>query len=232
VIDLAYVKKVWDASQTIDVADLTHMEEQVTVGLSDLVTHDYAGHLDTYYTKAEMDSFFWNVDNDGPGSTLDVDKLEGLHASEILSGIQPGFMAWWDARNGAIPTGWIFCDGSSGTLDMRGRFPVGVGTLSVGAIGSNSTITPEGSISVGNCTLTARQIKHVHQYVDQCTTGYGGKSGAYYPNVVYSHSYGSITSTDMTYVGGGLPHNHPGSFAGASASMLPLYNYFVVIQKS
>ena len=230
---MTYTKETWISTKALAAADLIHMETQVTEGLSSLTTHDATGHTSTYYTKTLMDSYFWSQYNDGDSSTLNADTLSGQHASAIASGIQSGFMAWWDHRNGAIPSGWKFCDGTSSTLDMRGRFPVGSGTLGVGATGGNSTITPKGSVVVGYCTLTGDQVNHRHSFVQEDQGGSNGGTpyGGIYTITAYNESFEGVTSITST-VGGNTPHNHPGTFAGDEVDMLPLYNTLVVMQKS
>ena len=233
---MAYVKETWTSTKPLNAVDLIHMETQVTSGLADLTTHDATGHTGTYYTKTLMDSYFWSKDNDGDGSTLNADTLSGYHANAIVSGIQAGFMGWWDVRNGSIPSAWKFCDGTSGTLDMRGRFPLGAGSLGVGATGGNSTITPVGSIVIGYCTLTPRQMRHYHSitqywYDVQWENMLAGGTGfsSYYAGSIYVQAVYTNTTLNS---GGNTPHNHPGTFTGDSVTMLPVYNYLVVIQKS
>ena len=229
---MSYTKEVWTDSKPLNMADLLHMETQVTESLADLTTHDETGHPSLYYTKTLMDEYFWSENNDGLDSGLNADMLNGEHASDIISGIVSGFMGWWDARNGVIPSGFLFCDGTLGTLDMRGRFPVGAGTLGVGATGGNSVITPEGSIVIGGCTLTPQQILHSHGYIDNNTSSVQhfspGGDGTYQNKSSDSTATGQITST----VGGNTPHTHPGTFAGDPVSMYPMYNTLIVIQKS
>ena len=230
---MTYTKETWTSTKALNATDLIHMETQVTDGLADLITHDAAGHTGTYYTKTLMDSYFWSQYNDGDSSTLNADKLSGYHAANISSGIQSGFMAWWDHRNGSIPSGWKFCDGTSGTLDMRGRFPVGAGTLGTGAIGGNSTITPKGNVVVGYCTLTANQMIHKHSFVQMANTGTNGGNSGFGIYLITCYTFNWEGPTEITgTTGGNTPHNHPGTFVGDPVAMLPLYNTLVVMQKS
>jgi hypothetical protein len=49
-----------------------------------------------------------------------------------------GIIIWSGAAN-AIPSGWLLCNGSSGTPDLRNRFVVGAGsTYAVGATGGSA----------------------------------------------------------------------------------------------
>jgi hypothetical protein len=40
-----------------------------------------------------------------------------------------GIIIAWNAKSGAVPAGWVVCDGTNGTPDLRGRFLMGVATF-------------------------------------------------------------------------------------------------------
>ncbi len=229
---VSYSKTNWSAAVPMTVANLQKMEGQYSLILEDLAAHVLAGHPLLYRPRADMDDYFWCADNDGSGSTLDADTISGFHASEISGGVPAGFMGWWDPRNGAVPTGWLFCDGSSGTYDMRLHFPVGAsGTVAAGTEVGNSQITPEGSITVGACTLTVANIHHTHNIYDY----YSAAQGIVYTNGsrnIYP-CYSSTTASATTgYSGGGGSHDHPGTFEGQATALDPVYQYLVIIEKS
>jgi microcystin-dependent protein len=50
-----------------------------------------------------------------------------------------GMIMLWSGSSASIPSGWLLCDGSSGTPDLRNRFVVGAGsTYAVGATGGSA----------------------------------------------------------------------------------------------
>ena len=54
----------------------------------------------------------------------------------------------WSGSTGNIPSGWVLCNGSNSTPDLRDRFVVGAGnSYSVGATGGSNTATDTVSIS-------------------------------------------------------------------------------------
>tara|TARA_A100001515_G_scaffold69243_1_gene55047 strand:- start:638 stop:1573 length:936 start_codon:yes stop_codon:yes gene_type:complete len=83
-------------------------------------------------------------------------KLDGTAGGIIPTG---GIIMWSGAAN-AIPTGFVLCNGSNGTPDLRNRFIVGAGS------GSNYNVNDTGGAD--SVTLTVDQIPpHTHTYIDQ-----------------------------------------------------------------
>ena len=60
----------------------------------------------------------------------------------VLAALPAGVITIWSGSSGAIPTGWLLCNGTSGTPDLRGKFVVGAGsTYAVGATGGSANAT-------------------------------------------------------------------------------------------
>ena len=56
--------------------------------------------------------------------------------------VPTGGIIIWSGSAAAIPTGWLLCDGTSGTPNLRDRFVVGAGaTYVVGATGGSVAVT-------------------------------------------------------------------------------------------
>ena len=97
------------------------------------------------------------VDNDftyNPSTNLL--KIDGTAGGIVPSG---AIIMWSGAAN-AIPTGYVLCNGSNNTPDLRNRFIVGAGG------GSNYNVNDTGGAD--SVTLTVDQIPaHTHTYIDQ-----------------------------------------------------------------
>jgi hypothetical protein len=60
-------------------------------------------------------------------------------AFALANGIPSGAIVLWSGSIASIPTGWLLCNGSSGTPDLRDRFIVGAGsTYAVAATGGTA----------------------------------------------------------------------------------------------
>ena len=225
---MTYSKKIWGPAEALNLANLQHMDGQYSAIIADLATHIGEGHPSVYRPKSDMDQYFWHAGNDGHGSGLDADTLEGTEAASIVGGVDPGIMCWWYPENGPIPSGFLFCDGSNGTMDMRLKYPIGASsTISVNQAVGNSVITPLASATVGPCTLTVPNIFHTHQGEDDYNSNNDQDSG--YSTVAKDAIEITINTSS---VGGGGSHVHPGTFTGTQKNIDPLFTYLVIIQKS
>ena len=74
-------------------------------------------------------------DNFTVGGNLAVTGTSAFTGAVTLTG---GIIIW-SGSSSAIPTGWLLCNGSSGTPDLRNRFVVGAAsTYAVGATGGSA----------------------------------------------------------------------------------------------
>ena len=136
----------------------------------------------------------WHEGNDGSGSTLDADKLDGQEGSyyQNAGNLNAGTIP--DARlansslfvtgmilmytGNSAPSGWAICNGQNGTPDLRDRFIVGAGSAyAVNNTGGANSVTlslsqvPSHSHTINNHThsfsATTTGGNHNHQYIDQ-----------------------------------------------------------------
>ena len=80
------------------------------------------------------------------------------------SGFPSGGIIIWSGSSASIPSGWLLCDGSNSTPDLRNRFVVGAtSTYAVGATGGSAD-----AIVVSHThTATVTDPGHVHQNILQ-----------------------------------------------------------------
>ena len=134
------------------------------------------------------------------GSALSFASVEAFVSGMILI---------WSGAANAIPSGWVLCNGSNSTPDLRGKFVVGYhdsnGDYDVGDTGGAETVT----------LTTAQMPAHTHTADTKGTSGshpytrFGpGKNDWNYPG---ENARGTAT-TDST--GGGASHdNRPPFYA-------------------
>ena len=108
------------------------------------------------------------------------------------NGIPKGGIIMWSGAVNQIPSGWVLCDGTNGTPDLRDRFVVGAGGgYSLGQIGGEAAHV-----------LTIDEMpSHSHNvYISSGTSG---------PGTPLLTKSTTLTNTEATTpVGGGQPHNN------------------------
>jgi microcystin-dependent protein len=232
---MSYLKnhESWLATDPITNTVMNNFETIYTELAAYLLSHN---HDDLYYTKTQMEStYFYNL-NDGAGSGLDADliyHIDGnLHASSFYGlGVPIGLVILWDIRNGAIPSGWLLCDGLNGTIDMRDMIPIGAGDgeyyIAPGTTGGSSTFSVAGDVDVDEHILTIDEIpSHYHTFTDhknQYSTAAAGGTG---------YRGGATTQRLTNSAGSSNGHGHPGSTILANAiAAMPYYHALYYIQK-
>jgi len=82
-------------------------------------------------------------------------------AFALANGIPSGAIVMWSGSIASIPSGWLLCNGSSGTPDLRDRFVVGAGsTYAVAATGG----TADAIVVSHTHTATSVDAGHTHGF--------------------------------------------------------------------
>jgi hypothetical protein len=183
------------------------------------------------------DGFFYKfVLTDSSDVTIQTyDNLYGIigTAPSPATPTPAGVIVLWSGSIGSIPAGWVLCNGSNGTPDLRDRFVVGAGsTYAVDANGGSLTTGAGGDHNhtgnTGSTTLTVNQIpSHTH---DILTMDFGGASPLF--RVLTGNDGTSNTKTSEA-TGGGQGHTHTISASGTHThSILPPYYALCYIMKT
>ena len=76
------------------------------------------------------------IANGGTGATTAGTARTNLDVAQAVYAVPSGGIIIWSGSQASIPTGWLLCNGSSSTPDLRDRFIVGAGsTYAVAASG-------------------------------------------------------------------------------------------------
>jgi len=139
-------------------------------------------------------------------------KLPAVDGSQLtnlsVEGIPAGVIVLWSGSTGTIPSGWVICDGTNSTPDLRDRFIVGAGnSYAVDATGGSNTVTlaeanlPGHTHSVSGTTDS--DGAHTHNVSGNTST-----TGAHTHNVSGNTSNsGNHTHNGSTSNTGGHQHN-------------------------
>lgn len=209
---MAYTKTTWAHDTKITTTNMNNLETQYDEGYAGAIAHN---HDDRYYTKTEMDNWFWYAGNDGSGSGCDADLLYyasgNKHYADFgAGGVSQYTIIMWEGVS--LPSGWVECNGSGGTPDLRNNFVIGAGgSYAVGASGGSNTWSQNYTITVAAHTLTEAELpSHTHTFTDNSSppnTG-GGGGDAFSGMSVQTSSSGTTASA-----GSGGSHGHTSSYA-------------------
>lgn len=145
-------------------------------------------------------------------NTTQIATTEFVTTAIATGGVPSGLIALWSGSIATIPSGWLLCNGTSGTPDLRNRFVVGAGsTYAVAATGGSAD-----AIVVSHThSVTDSGHTHTTGVTGSTTVGDGqGGGGRTYP----TGNGGTTTGSSVT----GISINTTGS-SGTNANLPPYY---------
>lgn len=126
-----------------------------------------------------------------------------------------GMILIWSGSLGSVPTGWVLCDGTNATPDLRDRFIVGAGnTYAVGATGGSATAIVVSHTHTATSVVTDPGHNHTIQPSTEGSGGSAGFQGAYWA--------GGITGTSTTGITVATTNATAGT-SGTNANLPPYY---------
>lgn len=152
-----------------------------------------------------------------------------------------GMVLFWSGASNVIPSGYVLCDGTNGTPDLRDKFIVGGGGALPTSGGSNPGTTGAAStgLSIAGTSLTVAQLPaHHHDFwsgVAASGTSSGkcpdwGAGGAYNTTITAGPYVGQQIIKDT---GTGDPHTHTVTESAHTHSItLPPYRAIFAIMKT
>lgn len=156
------------------------------------------------------------------GQVLTSNGAGAMPSFQTITSFVTGMIILWSGSSASIPSGWLICDGTNSTPDLRDRFVVGAGsTYAVGATGGSANAT------LVSHTHTATDSGHTHTSTIKSTR----KSGGDTPDIL---SAGENLSGDKTITSNAGTANITVSTEGSSATNanLPPYYALCYIMKS
>lgn len=150
------------------------------------------------------------IANGGTGATTAATARTNLDVAQAVYSVPAGGIIIWSGSQASIPTGWVLCNGSNSTPDLRDRFVVGAGsTYAVGASGGSAN---------------AIVVSHTHTFTGTAHSHTVGAVTEVYPGTQYGGgAYGLTNPTiSTTSVTAGGTNSTTGS-SGTNANLPPYY---------
>lgn len=157
---------------------------------------------------------------------------EVLYIWSTGAALAAGVIIIWSGLLANIPTGWVLCDGSGSTPDLRAKFVKGAPNgVDAGATGGATTHTHAILDCTGHTHVSDSQGDHIHTFAayavlhnhgaKQCATSTGTHQKSANNNPAsHTHSNTNSVGAHTHDFGSGGIHNHVATDAGSS---LPSY---------
>jgi hypothetical protein len=140
-----------------------------------------------------------------------IDNLYPIlqNSAATVNPFTAGMIIIWSGSLGSIPAGWVLCDGTNSTPDLRNRFVVAAGsTYAVGATGGSAD-----SIVVSHThTATVTDPGHVHLSIVASGGALGGGANQ---TVVAGDTSSAVTGISVS--------NATAGTSGTNANLPPYY---------
>ncbi len=135
--------------------------------------------------------------------------------------VPSGTIVLWSGSVASIPTGWVLCNGSNGTPDLRNRFVVGAGsTYAVAATGGSADAIVVSHNHTATSSVTDPGHNHVYRGGEFTPNKF--TSGAQSNDGVNNGGGDAYVSTATTGVTVGTTVASTGS-SGTNANLPPYY---------
>lgn len=200
------------------------------------IDNEYNAISNAIASKADTNSPSLTGTPTAPTATAGTNTTQiATTAFALANGVPSGAILLWSGSIASIPSGWVLCNGASGTPDLRNRFVVGAGsTYAVGATGGSADATlvsHSHGVSDPSHAHSVYDPGHTHTYRQGTPSiaggGAGGRIGDYHDGEPTSASgtgigiYGATTGISIQSSG-----------SSATNANLPPYYALAYIMKS
>jgi hypothetical protein len=139
-----------------------------------------------------------------------------------------GGIIMWSGSVASIPSGWVLCNGSNGTPDLRNRFIVGAGsTYAVDATGGSADAIVVSHTHTATSTSTVTDPGHVHQLGKT-----GGFAGGGFPTNENQGQTGFASSSATTGITVATSTTNASTGSSGTNANLPPYYALAFIMKT
>ena len=193
----------------------TYQDNAGTIANANPIVLDSAGRVPNEIWLLNGYSYKFIIQSASGTSLITLDNLYGIlqTAPASNSNVPSGLIAIWSGSTGSIPSGWLLCNGSNGTPDLRNSFILGAGnTYAVGATGGSTD-----AIVVSHthaATVTDPGHSHTLPNTPYITTGGNQWSSGGY-GLAYSQTNSATTGITVANATAGV--------SGSGANMPPYY---------
>ena len=209
---------------------VTYTNNGGTIANANPIVLDSAGRVPNEIWLLNGYSYKFIITSASGTSLITLDNLYGIlqTAPAVTNTTPSGLIAIWSGSTGSIPSGWLICDGTNGTPDLRNSFVLGAGnTYAVGATGGSADAIVVSHTHTATSTSTVADPGHFH---NMSTSG-SGSIGNLNP-IGSSASSTSITGTATTGITVATSTTNTSTGTSGTNANLPPYYALAFIMKS
>jgi len=212
----------------------TYTDNGGTTANANPIVLDSAGRVPNEIWLLSGYSYKFIIQSASGTSLITLDNLYGIlqNAPAVSNTVPSGLIAIWSGSTGSIPSGWVLCNGSNGTPDLRNSFILGAGnTYAVGATGGSTdaivvshTHSATSSTSISDpghnhsASSTVNDPQHSHLQNGQ-TIGGAGANTVQGGGTAPSNQVQTNTAATGITVGTTINNNTTGITASTSTSI-------------
>ena len=154
----------------------------------------------------------------------------------LANSIPSGLISMWSGSIASIPTGWVLCNGSNSTPDLRNKFVIGAHSDTAGV--AYTTVT--GSNTTTGGTKDAIVVSHTHTATSSVTdpghlhtfTNYSNAGGASDTPIIGSSNTTATVSTNSAVTGISVATTNASTGSSGTDQNLPPYYALAFIMKT
>lgn len=135
--------------------------------------------------------------------------------------VPKGIITLWYGTSGSVPSGWLMCDGTNDTPDLRSLFVLGA------SVDGDVGITGGSAVHNHACPGLNSTGAHTHSISDNSggnstTTSAASNSGAYNASTGHDHNFSGTSDSEKA-------HSHSVADSQNSSSLPPYYKLFYIM---
>ena len=201
----------------------TYQDNAGTIANANPIVLDSAGRVPNEIWLLNGYSYKFIIQSASATTLITLDNLYGIlqTAPAVSNTVPSGLIAIWSGSTGSIPSGWLLCNGSNGTPDLRNSFILGAGnTYAVGATGGSTDAIVVSHTHTATSVVT--DPSHSHSTSSWITPNSGGNSGFNSGSLYAPTGTGANTNPAVTGITVATT-NATAGVSGSGANMPPYY---------
>jgi len=201
----------------------TYTDNGGTIANANPIVLDSAGRVPYEIWLLSGYSYKFVIQSASATTLVTLDNLYGIlqNAPASAPAVPSGCILIWSGSTGSIPSGWVICDGSNGTPDLRNSFILGAGnTYAVGATGGSTDAIVVSHTHTATSTVT--DPGHFHAQTGYTTNNGGNPYGNPSGGAAFTGASSQNTQSATTGITVATT-NATAGVSGSGANMPPYY---------